>query len=244
MTGMLASVNSLEEATLALAAGVDIIDLKQPASGALGALETELVKQICRYCEGQRPFSATVGDLPMQPGLVFDAVRAMAGTGVDYIKIGFFPGGDWEGTVQKLSTLARQNMALIAVLFADTGPDLAIIDDLKRAGFKGVMLDTMNKKQGSLTDVMTNAWIQQFVMQVKSRQMLCGLAGSLRLKDIPFLISGRPDYLGFRGALCAQGERTAQLDQRSMIMIKKAIEVANAGHSTHHLTDAHTAPVF
>ncbi|MGZ8924188.1 MAG: (5-formylfuran-3-yl)methyl phosphate synthase, partial [Methylosarcina sp.] len=34
MTGMLASVQSLEEAALALSAWVDLIDLKQPSSGA------------------------------------------------------------------------------------------------------------------------------------------------------------------------------------------------------------------
>ncbi|MGZ8193906.1 MAG: (5-formylfuran-3-yl)methyl phosphate synthase, partial [Methylobacter sp.] len=38
MTGMLASVNSVAEALLVLGANVDIIDLKQPAFGALGAL--------------------------------------------------------------------------------------------------------------------------------------------------------------------------------------------------------------
>ena len=38
MTGMLASVNSVAESLLVLSAGVDIIDLKQPALGALGAL--------------------------------------------------------------------------------------------------------------------------------------------------------------------------------------------------------------
>lgn len=240
MTGMLASVNSIEEAALALTAEVDIIDLKQPASGALGALDIALVKEICRYCNGRRPVSATVGDLPMHPEPVFDAVRSMAETGVDYIKIGFFPGGDWPATVQTLTTLTRRNLALIAVLFADAEPDFAIVDVLKTAGFKGVMLDTMNKQNGSLTDVMTSARIQQFVMQAKSRHMLCGLAGSLRLQDIPDLIAYRPDYLGFRGALCVQGERTAQLDRYSMARIKQALDAVNAGHSRHHVADART----
>lgn len=238
MTGMLASVNSLEEAALALTAGVDIIDLKQPASGALGALEIGVVKQICSYCNGQRPVSSTVGDLPMQPGLIFDAVRAVAETAVDYIKIGFFPGGDWPGTVRKLSTLATgRNPALIAVLFADTEPVPAMIDVLKTAGFKGVMLDTMDKQKGSLTDLMTSTQIKQFVARVKSRRMLCGLAGSLRLGDIPGLVSYQPDYLGFRGALCVRQERTAQLDEHSITKIKQAIDYANTGNSSKQLVD-------
>ena len=112
-------------------AGVDIIDLKQPALGALGALDMATVKQIVAEVAGRCPVSATIGDLPMQPDPVFNAVKAMAETGVDYIKIGFFPGDDWQGTVKKLSVLTGQDLALIAVLFADTQPDLNIIRLLK-----------------------------------------------------------------------------------------------------------------
>jgi dihydroneopterin aldolase len=39
MNKMLASVNSINEALIAQQAKVDIIDLKQPARGALGALD-------------------------------------------------------------------------------------------------------------------------------------------------------------------------------------------------------------
>ena len=124
MTGMLASVNSLAEARLVLQAGVDIIDLKQPEQGALGALALADVRAIVQEVNGRCPISATVGDLPMQPELVYNAVKVMADTGVDYVKIGFFPGGDWQGTIDKLS---GQKTKLIAVLFADTQPDFAIL---------------------------------------------------------------------------------------------------------------------
>jgi uncharacterized protein (UPF0264 family) len=237
MTGMLASVQSLDEAVLALSARIDIIDLKQPASGALGALDKDLVRRICAYCEGRRPVSATVGDLPMQPGPVCEAVKAMHETGVDYIKIGFFPGGDPVRTVQKLSGLTGRNLSLIGVLFADTEPDLALIDTLKSAGFTGVMLDTMDKTKGSLTEIMLSEKIGQFVRLAKSHRMLCGLAGSLRLADIPELTAFQPDYLGFRGALCVGRKRTAQLDKGSMLRIKDAIEAANAGHLGHQSAD-------
>ncbi len=236
MTGMLASVNSVEEALLALAANVDIIDLKQPALGALGALQIDVVNNIVVGIGGRCPVSATIGDLPMQPEIVYQAVKAMAETGVDYIKIGFFPGGDWQGTIEKLATLP-QTMNLIAVLFADTQPDFTVIDSLaapapgrlpslgiKNAGFKGVMLDTMNKTNGSLTEVMAKNDIARFVKLAKDRHLLCGLAGSLRLNDIAELMPYQPDYLGFRGALCQEHNRTAQLDKSSIMQIKQAIE--------------------
>jgi uncharacterized protein (UPF0264 family) len=221
MTGMLASVNSVEEALQVLAAKADIIDLKQPAEGALGALEYSEVKAIVNAIDGRCPVSATIGDLPMQPEMIYHAVKAMAETGVDYIKIGFFPGGDWPGTIAKLNPLARK-LKLIAVLFADTQPDFAVIEAF--GAFKGVMLDTMNKTNGSLVQVMDKNDIAQFVGLAKEQKLLCGLAGSLRLEDIAELIALQPDYLGFRGALCLRHNRTAQLDSVSIMRIKRAIE--------------------
>jgi uncharacterized protein (UPF0264 family) len=229
MTGMLASVNSLKEAALVLSANVDIIDLKQPALGALGALETDIVKKIVTWVDGRCPVSATIGDLPMEPQIIFNAVKAMADTGVNYIKVGFFPGGAWSETVEKLSALTQHNIALIAVLFADTQfkemqDGLARIPSLKSAGFRGVMLDTRDKKNGSLTQIMAKTDIRQFISRVKTHQLICGLAGSLRLEDIAGLMTYHPDYLGFRGALCMQHNRTAQLNEASVVQIKQAIE--------------------
>ena len=223
MIGMLASVNSVPEALLVLSADVDIIDLKQPALGALGALDGDSVKQIVAEISGRCLISATIGDLPMQPNVVFDAVKAMVETEVDYIIIGFFPGDDWLGTVKKLSLLTSQNHALIAVLFADTEPNLAVLSLLKEAGFTGVMLDTMNKQKGSLTQLMTKMEISQFVNQATGLGLLCGLAGSLRLADIPELMSFRPDYLGFRGALCQEHNRVGQLNNQAVRKIKAAM---------------------
>ncbi len=91
MTGMLASVATMAEARLALQAGVAILDLKQPADGALGALDTATIRKIVQLVDNRIPVSATIGDLAMQPEIVSAAVRTMADTGVDYIKIGFFP---------------------------------------------------------------------------------------------------------------------------------------------------------
>jgi len=216
MTGMLASVNSLEEARLILNTTVDIIDLKQPEQGALGALSTETVEIIVAEVNQQKPVSATVGDLPMQAELVFNAVKSMAATGVDYIKIGLFPGGDWQGTITRLSEITQQGDKLIAVLFADTNLDLSIIESLKKAGFSGVMLDTMDKSKGSLTDLMALSEVKQFVSHAKAAQLLCGLAGSLKQQDIAELKTLDADYLGFRGALCKKHNRTAGLDISSI----------------------------
>jgi uncharacterized protein (UPF0264 family) len=222
MTGMLASVKNVAEAQIVLQANVDIIDLKQPEFGALGALPVELVTEIVAEINGRLPVSATVGDLPMDENLIFNAVNDMAKTGVNFVKIGFFPDGDWFEIVQKLADIT-QNIKLIVVLFADTKPDFSIISHLEKANFSGVMLDTMNKKNGSLTDVMTCETITEFVELAKTHNLLCGLAGSLRLENIAPLLPLNADYLGFRGALCAENNRVQSLELHALQQIRNAV---------------------
>lgn len=223
MSGMLASVNCLEEALIAQQANVDIIDLKQPVSGALGALDTQLVREIVTALGHNKPVSATVGDLPMQADLIYNAVLEMADTGVDYIKIGFFPHQSWHKVIVKLQSLRQLPIKLIAVLFADQQPDCKTTKALSQAGFTGVMLDTMDKSKGSLTQVMPLAEIRNFVQQAKQHHLLCGLAGSLRKDDISPLLPLQADYLGFRGALCTDHQRTASLDPVALQKIQMTI---------------------
>lgn len=228
MTGILASVNSLSEARLALTMEVDIIDLKQPSLGALGALDIAQIHEIVTYVNKACPVSATIGDLPLDPDTIFNAVESVVNTGVDYVKIGFFPGGNWLGTLQKLQHQIdfwkeHHHCHLIAVLFADSQTDLAFLTTLKNHGFSGVMLDTINKQKGSLTQLMTATAIAQFVNLAKKHQLLCGLAGSLKIDDIARLLPYQPNYLGFRGALCNDHVRTAQLSQTAILNIKQAL---------------------
>ncbi|NIQ14333.1 MAG: hypothetical protein GTO02_07985, partial [Candidatus Dadabacteria bacterium] len=73
MSLFLASVTNLEEAKQVLAADADIIDLKNPAEGALGAVDYSVVTEVVNYVNNQCLVSATIGDLPMQAGLIENA---------------------------------------------------------------------------------------------------------------------------------------------------------------------------
>lgn len=213
-TKILASVADLAEARIVLEAGVDIVDLKNPAAGALGALPVAEVAEIVAAVAEERPLSATVGDLPMLPQAVIPAVRAMAATGVDYVKIGFFPGGDWPGVLEGLRPLAAETR-LVAVLFGDDAPDLAWVEKIAAAGFAGAMLDTRDKTRGSLRTLCESGYLREFVGAARAKGMLCGLAGSLRIDDVAELATLEPDYLGFRGALCG-GTRTGRVERAAV----------------------------
>ena len=88
MTRMLASVTGPEEAEIAIAGGADIIDLKDPARGALGAVEPDGVRRSVAAIGGRRLVSAVAGDLPMRPGLVTASVADLPGPASRIVKLG------------------------------------------------------------------------------------------------------------------------------------------------------------
>ena len=223
MTAMLASVRTLDEALFALEAGADFIDLKEPSQGALGALDHAAVRVCVQAIGGRRPLSATIGDLPsMDPQEMTGAVERMAVTGVDYIKIGFFAHPKAFDCARALETLARKTR-LVAVMFADEPYDLALVEALAEAGFAGAMLDTAHKTGKSLRDWREDRELQQFVNHASTYGLLTGLAGSLRREDVAPALAIGPDYLGFRGALCRNGDRVQILDQGAFTSIRGAI---------------------
>lgn len=222
---LLASVTSEAEASLAAAAGADIIDCKSPKDGALGALPPGIVAAIRAVVPSQSPVSATIGDLPLEPDSVLKAVAQMASTGADIVKIGLFPGPAPRETIAALSDIARQTK-LVAVMLADRPRVGDMIDHVARAGFLGVMLDTAGKSGQTLLDHMSPDELRRFIDEATARGLMTGLAGSLRAAQIPALMALAPDILGFRGALCKNGERTAELDAGAIAAIKRSMDHA------------------
>jgi (5-formylfuran-3-yl)methyl phosphate synthase len=226
MTRMLASVADSEEALLAVELGADFVDLKNPAMGALGAWPLEKVRDAVERVGGKRPLSATIGDLPLEPESVQEAARAMAATGVDIVKVGFFAGGDAQGCIHALASLAERGVKLVAVIMADQDPDLGLVALLAKAGFTGAMLDTAGKRGGGLRSHLDDTALDAFVREARGHGLLTGLAGSLTLGDIAPLSALGPDYLGFRGALC-RGDRTAALDPAAFRSVRTALDACN-----------------
>lgn len=227
MTGVLASVRSVAEAALVLEAGADFIDLKEPSAGALGALPAETIRAVVAHVAGRRSVSATVGDLPMEPGRIAAAVSRTAALGVDIVKVGVFPGGDPEGCLAVLADAAGQGRRIVLVMFADLGPDFALVERARDLGLAGVMLDTAEKGGGGLRRHLGPDRLASFVDRARSAGLLTGLAGSLAVSDIPALLPLRPDYLGFRGALC-RGGRSGSLDQARVRAVCAAVRAEAA----------------
>lgn len=222
MSGILASVTGIAEARVVLEAGVDILDLKNPAQGALGALPIATIAEIVRFVDSRVPVSATVGDLPMQPQLLCDAAAAVAATGVDIVKIGLFGEDNHETCIRQLGRIA-DGCTLVAVMFADQNPDISLLPLLAESGFHGAMLDTAEKTGGGLRSWMDHGRLEEFVDAARGYGLLVGLAGALREHDIAPLLPLGADYLGFRGALCARTERTAAISHEKIKAIVQIV---------------------
>ena len=170
MTLFLASVRDVAEAEIALLAGADIIDLKDPAQGALGAVDSETARSVVDLIAGRVPVSATIGDLPMQAEAIRGAVLERASCGVDYVKFGLFPGGDPQACFEALRPIAPR-VRLILVLFADALPSFDAVAAASDMGATGIMLDTADKNAGSLLTHLDASDIARFVAHAKDARL-------------------------------------------------------------------------
>ena len=231
MTKMLASVTDFAEAEIAVAGGADIVDLKDPKAGALGAAATEIIRQAVQKIAGRRATSAVCGDLPMVSETIRAKAEEVAATGVDYVKVGFFASANAAACAEALAPLAKRTK-LIAVLFADQEPDFGLLEVFARHGFHGAMVDTADKARGRLLDHLPPERIPAFVHRARSLGLKVGLSGSLEAPDIPRLLPFAPDFLGFRGALCERSQRIASINAEAVEHIRSLIpEERQAGRS-------------
>lgn len=222
-TRFLASVTSLDEARLAARHGADIIDLKNPAAGALGALEAGTIAGIVAGLRGRQLLSATIGDMPLVPDRVGEAVRQTADHGVDIVKVGWFSDHLPANMLPVLQQAAADGIRLVVVLFAEYGTQIGYLAQLAATGIHGVMLDTCDKATGSLRDKVKDGALADFIRIARQCELVSGLAGSLQQSDIVPLLHLQPDYLGFRGALCGTGERTAGLEAMAVESVRLLI---------------------
>jgi len=225
---LLISVCTLDEAIMAQELGADIVDLKNPHAGALGALALEDIRNIVAYInklptDRRSMTSATLGDLPMHPQHLLPRLEQTIATGVGIIKVGFFASEDYQDCLQAMAPYARAGHQLVAVLFAETVYPAGLLDDIKQAGFLGVMLDTQIKNGLSLFDHCSAEQLGQFAKQVLAQGLLFGLAGSLRAGHLEAAKNLQPHYIGFRGGLCLADQRKSTLDAQKIKLIRKML---------------------
>lgn len=217
-TALMISVFEGKEITAALEGGADIIDVKDPGEGPLGAPPPATIGDVCNRLKGNRPFSIALGEFPAKPNAA--ALAALGGAQFlpDFIKIAFVSQTALEEISQTLQTIKKslglfqeKKISLVSVAYADTLEsaswnlsDFAKIS--KAGGADGCLVDTARKKGQSLPDFLSRDVIKGFIADCRREQLFCGLAGSLRLADVADLCRLEPDLIGVRSAVCG-GDR-------------------------------------
>ncbi len=174
---------------------------------------------------GAPMISATIGDLPPQAlDAILAQARAVGACGVDLVKVGV--PGRGAAACAVLEALAALPLAIVPVLIAADGLDRAVIDAACAPNFAAVMADTQAKRAGSLLELLGADELAAFIDRAHAAGRMVGLAGALRLADLPQLASLAPDFAGFRSAVC-DGSREGRLDPLRLAALRAAIGTAS-----------------
>jgi uncharacterized protein (UPF0264 family) len=229
ITRLLVSVRSAAEAETACTAGVDLVDVKEPARGSLGPADPQVVAAAARAVAGRVPMSVALGELR-------DAgPPAPFADGVDFVKYGMAGlarSNSWQTRWQAATASLPRGVAPVAVAYADwqqavAPPPGAIVDVGQQLGCRVVLLDTYDKTRGPLTRYFDWRELEHWIRRLRARGLMSAVAGGLREQDIVRLLPLRPDYVAVRGAACG-GNRAAPLDGLRVAGLVSLVRSANA----------------
>jgi uncharacterized protein (UPF0264 family) len=204
MTAFLASVRSVEEAEIALRGGADILDLKEPDRGALGAVDSGTAARVVKLVSGDRLVSATTGDEINDTDKFVAQVLELTRIGVDIVKFPVYVDLPSQ-LLAAVGDLTQSGCRLVAVLMSEPGTAGAQITPLALRGVFGAMLDTRDKRAGSVVARYGIAMLARFIERTRAERLRVGIAGGLSYHEVSDVLSIQPDFIGFRGALCVGG---------------------------------------
>jgi uncharacterized protein (UPF0264 family) len=215
---VLISPSDEKEAVEAIAGGADIIDVKNPREGALGANFPWVIKRIREIAPPHVEVSCTLGDIPNLPGAMSLAAVGAATTGVDYVKAGLYGLKTKDDAVYLMKNIGRairdfdSSIKVAATGYADAARigsvnPLLVPEIAYEAEVDIAMVDTAVKDDKNLFSFLTAKQLASFVEKAHVYGLEVALAGSLRKEHLPMVYSLGAEVVGLRGAACTYGDR-------------------------------------
>jgi len=215
MTKLLVSVRNAEEAEVALEGGADVIDVKEPRKGALGAAEPEVWREVLALVGSQAVTSVALGELQSDPAemLIRQTVNFA------FAKIGLARCGsvaNWRDRWRDVTDGLPPGTWAVPVAYADwRAADSPLLDEVLQLAAvtraRLMLIDTFDKSNGRLMDHLSREELADVAAMATERGIALALAGSLSVDDIAMLLELAPAYLGVRGAAC-RGSRDETID--------------------------------
>jgi (5-formylfuran-3-yl)methyl phosphate synthase len=216
---LLVSVRNAREAADALEGGADIIDVKEPSRGALGASDPAQIAEVLARVAGRRVVSMAAGEL-------LDSLSDEKGIpdGIRFVKFGLSQcaGGrrHWMQLFGRIGRTLPIGAQVVPVAYADwrdarsPAPD-CVLELAALHECPLILVDTFDKSSGGLFDKWSFSSLKKFVCNSRSIGTAVALAGSLRIEDFGRAADTTADIIGVRGAVCG-GKRNATL-QRQLV---------------------------
>jgi (5-formylfuran-3-yl)methyl phosphate synthase len=215
---LLVSVVDAEEARAAAAAGADIVDVKNPAEGSLGAPSPAVIADVRAVVPAELPVSAAIGDMPNLPGTAALAALGAARSGATFVKVGLWGVSTEDDAIALLRAVrdAVPGAVVVAAAYADAqrvahaplAPEL-LPRVAHAAGVEMCLVDTAVKDGRGLLE-----WLspESLVAEAHAAGLEVALAGALRADDLPVVRDAGADIAGVRSAACGDGRRSGPLD--------------------------------
>jgi uncharacterized protein (UPF0264 family) len=225
---LLVSVTDAAEAELAVAGGVDIVDVKNPAEGSLGAPAPDVIERVREAVPPELPVSVALGDLPALPGTAALAAVGAARSGAAYVKVGLWGASTEDDAVAVLRAALAGGVPVIAGAYADAervearplGPR-SLVAAARAAGVEGCLLDTAVKDGRGLLEWLDGEALAGLVAEAHAAGLVVALAGALRAEDLPAIRDSGADIAGVRSAACRDGRRTAPIDPARIARLRE-----------------------
>ena len=226
---LLVSPASVQEAKSTFSA--DIIDVKKPSEGSLGANFPWVISEIKSMTD--KPVSAAIGDYDFRPGGASQGAFGAASAGADYVKVGLMFDGD-ENALEFIKSVTKavkwkfpEKKVVIATYADYTRVDSISPFDMAplaaKAGADVAMIDTAVKDGKGLFDYLSEDELIKFIAKNRELGILTALAGSLKFEDLEILKRIDPEIIGVRGMVCG-GDRSEtireELVQKAMAMVR------------------------
>jgi hypothetical protein len=230
---LLVSPLSVEEAIEALDGGADIIDVKNPDEGSLGANFPWVIQSVKTAVGKKVPVSATIGDMEFKPGTAALAALGAALAGADYIKVGLFGVKNEEQAFRMMKKVSKAvkdynpDKKVVAAGYADytrinSVSPFVLPSVCEKADVDIVMVDTGIKDGKSSFEFMGEDGLSEFVELAHSCGLECALAGTLKFENVDALKRIKPDIVGVRGVVCG-GDRKSSIKKELVKKFKESL---------------------
>lgn len=225
-----------DEAIESIEGGSDIIDVKNPKEGSLGANFPWVIKDIRKLTPNDKLVSSTIGDVPFKPGTISLAALGAYYSGADYIKVGLYGTKNYDEALELMEKVVKTvkdespETIVVAAGYADAERVGAVspwdIPKVARdSGSDLAMLDTAVKDGKTLFDFMSMDDLEKWVHEAKEYGLNTALAGSVKKEQLKPLYDLKCDVVGIRGAACIDGDRNSgHIDRTAVKALKDYIK--------------------